>query len=116
MKAENLWKMSLPAVLDSLYLGARLGKSGGPSVSSRNSSICRVSVLASPSYSRMGSCEPGAKSFSTSSALRTPGRREVAGLRWAEAREGSRVGSHLRVSTVVSVKGTPLRRRTMKSR
>lgn len=26
MKAENLWKMSLPAVLDSLYLGARLGK------------------------------------------------------------------------------------------
>lgn len=43
--------------------------SGGPNVSSRNSSICSVSVLTSPSYSRMGSCEPGAKSFSTSNAL-----------------------------------------------
>lgn len=43
--------------------------SGGPSVSSRNSSICSVSVLASPSYSKMGSCEPGAKSFSTSGDL-----------------------------------------------
>lgn len=48
--------------------------SGGPSVSSRNSSICSVSVLVSPSWRRMGSCEPGAKSLSTSGDLWARGR------------------------------------------
>lgn len=87
--------------------------SGGPNVSSRNSSICSVSVLASPSQSRMGSWEPGAKSFSTSGDLWARGR---AGGGWQRsARPGSRGRAHLRVSTVVSVKGTPLRSRTMKS-